>query len=222
MLKSITDDKIAMFAEQWPLGTNVNDLANELGISPKFVYVLASNLGIRRERRQVSRTENRAKFLDPGFKILGRLSDVEKAYLAGIFDGEGCISVYQAKHRTKQSDKIYYSEQLSVLIGNTDVRLIEWLHAKIPEGTIETKRPGKLSRKVGYIWKLSTIPGAFFCYEIFPSLIIKRDEAELVGSTLRFGFTPLSREQRDHFKTAIRSFKDKSKVPSITQPKSIR
>jgi hypothetical protein len=49
-------------------------------------------------------------------------TETELAYLAGIIDGEGCFTL----HREKNSHR--FASQLQ--IGNTDLRLLEWVKTR--------------------------------------------------------------------------------------------
>lgn len=54
----------------------------------------------------------------------------ELAYMAGIIDGEGCISLY---YNTKQQ----YA--CSLQVGSTSTELMSWIHERFP-GLVQNKR----------------------------------------------------------------------------------
>jgi len=63
------------------------------------------------------------------------LSATAAAYIAGIIDGEGSISLSR-RHRNEQ-------RQLEVSISNTDIALLEYIHQTIGTGRISRKRTYK-------------------------------------------------------------------------------
>ncbi len=74
------------------------------------------------------------------------LSESERAYIAGIFDGEGCVY----KSFTK-------SFHIRLCIVNTYSDLINWLHKKLPYSYIFTVKPCNPRHKISYILQLSSI-----------------------------------------------------------------
>jgi len=55
------------------------------------------------------------------------LKDVERAYLAGLFDGEGCAAVIhsQCKKMTKKGKRIYSNYGVDLVIANKDIRVLK-------------------------------------------------------------------------------------------------
>ena len=55
------------------------------------------------------------------------MKDVERAYLAGLFDGEGCASVIysQNKKMTKKGKRIYSNYGVDLVIANKDIRVLK-------------------------------------------------------------------------------------------------
>ena len=103
------------------------------------------------------------------------MTELEKAYLAGLFDGEGCIGYYRNRKR--------YAPVVS--ISNTDARIIAWLHARLG-GVIE---PGSKKRpshwKCLWEWRLRSKNQIIaFLSEIRPFLRIKGEQADLLLSHL--------------------------------------
>lgn len=107
--------------------------------------------------------------------ILGHLTEAEKYYLAGIFDGEGCILFYKKR---KHVPTMY----VKVTITNTDKSLLNWLGNLFPETSrINYQSTNKSSNKAIYVW---TIRGQnatkLFLKELFPYLIVKVPQAKLI------------------------------------------
>jgi hypothetical protein len=91
------------------------------------------------------------------------------AYVAGLFDGEGCVNFTQAgKQRTWV---------IRVMIRNTDREIIEYLQSLFA-GRIETKiaYPNKPLWKTSYCWRLDWDAAIEFLEVIEPWVRIKKDQ----------------------------------------------
>ena len=62
------------------------------------------------------------------------------AYIAGLFDGEGCVSYKQYNRQRKHNKKPYPTWQIRVEIAMTDKAIIEWLHDTLGFGWSAEKR----------------------------------------------------------------------------------
>lgn len=185
-----TPEQIDVLKVAYAAGERTDELAARLKHSPTAIKHMAHRLGIGRDIRQIPNVAARRD----GASLLGHLSDAERGYIAGLFDGEGCVSV------------LANGRALQVHISNTDPRVIHWLKERIPSGVINTWQPPN-GNKRGYKFHFSTILGAKFCREIYPLLVIKRDEAELVGEALRGGFAPLTQDQRRELRLNLHTLK---------------
>ena len=89
------------------------------------------------------------------------------AYAAGIVDGEGHVSIRRTTH--------YYA--VSVSVSNSSKRLTDFL-LKYFEGSCNTgKRP---NRKPYHRWNIAANQAVQFLKAIYPYLVIKQDQADLV------------------------------------------
>ena len=75
------------------------------------------------------------------------IPDTDKAYIAGLFDGEGSIHMKRApekkkKHRGKPGYRMSNSLRLSMEITMTDKSVLTWVNAVLGCGTL-TKKPRK-------------------------------------------------------------------------------
>jgi len=145
------------------------------------IRIRASRLGLHKE---LPFHETGIAFTE---SVIGHLSETEKAYLAGIIDGEGCITIN--RYVKKGAAPVY---RPFVEIASTSPALKAWLDERFPEKTYWRKktRPGW---KDIYHWILSGNRQVMvFCREIAPYLVIKREQAELVAQ----GYVHLSEEDR--------------------------
>lgn len=80
------------------------------------------------------------------------MTEVEKAYIAGLFDGEGCVTCKQRKTKRKdRGGKIYNQWYIRCEISMTDRGVIEWIHRTLGFGWWKEKkynnRPGNYKRQ---------------------------------------------------------------------------
>ena len=106
------------------------------------------------------------------------LTETEKAYLAGLFDGEGCIGFYEETGKDKHF--------VMVTISNTDFRIMKWLDEHISFGSINAKhKMPKPNWKQGWTWQIrSREEVQEFLTTIQPYLLIKKEQAALLLSHL--------------------------------------
>lgn len=117
------------------------------------------------------RSVNR-NYPDPGT----RLHETERAYLAGIIDGEGSIMVIHHKACPPMHKWEFWV--LRVLVVNTDRRLIDWLIARFG-GWCATARSKNPKWKDTYHWKLDSKRAHPVLAAAMPYLLLKRKQAEL-------------------------------------------
>ena len=91
-------------------------------------------------------------------------------YLAGIFDGEGCVTFYK-----QSSCKEAYS--LVVQVKMTDKRIPGILQTRFG-GKVTVQFP-KGNKQTAYCWRLCSGEAAKFLQEMKPFLIVKAEQAEI-------------------------------------------
>ena len=115
------------------------------------------------------------------------MKETEKAYLAGIIDGEGSIML------TKLHKNQYHSPCVS--IASTDLELLHWVKDKIGNGTITRKKNyNALRHKNSFTYTLVYDAAINLLIEIQPYLVIEKKKARArhiidnyKGVTLRNG-----------------------------------
>ncbi|MFA5271690.1 MAG: LAGLIDADG family homing endonuclease [Candidatus Omnitrophota bacterium] len=99
------------------------------------------------------------------------MDEVTKAYLAGIVDGEGTVTLSRHhKHETPAP---------LVSISNTSLKLLIWIRRKCG-GIITSKKISKLHHTQSYVWRLRQNSALCFLNEIKKYLIVKKEQAELI------------------------------------------
>jgi len=121
-------------------------------------------------RRKAEQILNRSK------DILYSLSVIDRAYIAGIVDGEGSI------HMTKKfKTGTWYA---FVVIGMTNKNVINWLSQKFGNKTIEViyrpKGSFKVTPSIIYYVRLQGRRACLLCELIYPYLIVKKQHAEIL------------------------------------------
>jgi hypothetical protein len=133
----------------------------------------------------------RGKWWEKEVKL--ELSDVERAYIAGIIDGEGCISP-QFRH-----GRVH----VKVEVRNTNLNLIKWLLSKTGLGHVYTAK-NRANWKQTYSWEVFRFAEVRAILKVVqPFLIVKRKQAELTLKILEI------REQQ--WKKALESIPRDSK-----------
>jgi len=99
------------------------------------------------------------------------VSDVDKAYIAGLFDGEGSIH-FKRKPEKKRSGT-YNCMRISMEISMTDSSVLIWVHEVLGVGTLN-KKPRKGKRVDGsnylmqYRWRCTFRDAFYVCCLLWP------------------------------------------------------
>lgn len=91
---------------------------------------------------------------------------LKRSYVAGIFDGEGCIDFYKSRKQIL----------CRVTITNTNLELLERIQASFG-GAIEQKTTRKEHWKPSYQLRFGCTQAVNFIDKILPYLIVKREQA---------------------------------------------
>ncbi len=129
------------------------------------------------------------------------MDEVEKAYLAGIVDGEGTVTLM--KHHKNETPIPF------VAIANNSLKLLKWVKAKVG-GLIASKKKRLPHHHDSYAWSVRQDRALRFLNEIKGYLIIKKPQADLITKkyksvTHRAGkYTPKMLEQKMRLVAKIR------------------
>ena len=91
----------------------------------------------------------------------------EAAYIAGLFDGEGCVSYKQYMRKRKGQKKAYPTWQIRLEIAMTDESLLMWLHEVLGVGTMGPRKV-KQGRKKQWRWRCSHRDAYYVSLLIWP------------------------------------------------------
>lgn len=101
------------------------------------------------------------------------MSTVERAYLAGIVDGEGSIILYESRGAVA----------LRIIVANTDHRLIEWVRNVTAVGQDTGAHKATERHKASYYWACNSDAAYSVLTQIRPYLVVKTAQADLAMET---------------------------------------
>jgi len=99
-------------------------------------------------------------------------SDTEKAYAAGLFDGEGSVIIQR-----REKDGCTPSTMLVVSVTITTPAAVDFLRATFGGYTNSWQPRG--NRQRAHRWRLRGEAAFLFLQDVFPYLIIKREHAKV-------------------------------------------
>lgn len=100
------------------------------------------------------------------------MTKTELAYIAGIIDGEGTITLI--RHHSNQTP----SPEISV--ANTNLRLLQHLKKVVGSGVIVKKKTYQKHHTPSYVWTLRSNAALVLMKSILPWLLIKDERAKLI------------------------------------------
>ena len=118
------------------------------------------------------------------------IAETDKAYIAGLFDGEGSLHFKRApekkkRHKGKPGYRMSNSMRISMEITMTDQSVLIWVHEVLGVGTL-TKKPRKGRRVDGtkylmqYRWRCTFRDAFYVCCMIWPWSHTKLDKINKV------------------------------------------
>ena len=98
------------------------------------------------------------------------IHDTDKAYLAGLFDGEACFSIKQRMKKRGPKLKSYPTWDIRIEINMTDQSIIRWVYEVLGCGSFSKKPPGKgqLGKKMQWRWRCSHRDAYYVCCLLWP------------------------------------------------------
>jgi len=100
------------------------------------------------------------------------LDEIEKAYIAGLMDGEGTVTLSR-KHSNETASP-------EVSIANNNLQLLVWVRDVVGAGRITSKRKNRPHHAQSFTWSIRDNKAICFLNEIRDYLIVKKQQAELI------------------------------------------
>lgn len=140
------------------------------------------------------------------YKVANTLSAIDAAYIAGLVDGEGTVTLVR-RHANE-------NKQIAVTISSTEKQLLDFVRERVGVGRITTKRTYAAHHRQSFAYGVHNRQALQFLRQIEPYLIsykIKRCRlalAEYLNVTPRNGkYTPELRERRRCFEETFLAIK---------------
>ena len=116
-------------------------------------------------------------------KMAKKISQTDIAYLAGLFDGEGCVTCKQRKTKRKdRGDKVYNQWYIRCEINMADKAAIQWIHDTLGFGwwkeKMYYKRPAHYKRQ--WRWACGYRDALKFAKLVWPYIQVKLNRIELI------------------------------------------
>ena len=116
-------------------------------------------------------------------------------YIAGLFDGDGCVEVV----KLKVNDRISIRHWLRTHISNTNKTILLYFKKKFGGKLYNNQTAKKSHHTLCWNWTLTTNQALNFLEKVYPYLRIKRDVAKLgikfQKNMKRFRFKKISQKE---------------------------
>ena len=104
------------------------------------------------------------------------MKDTNLAYIAGLFDGEGCVSYKQYMRKRSHNKKAYPTWQIRLEMAMTDKSILVWVCEVLKVGTV-TEKKYKTAYTVGWKkqwrWRCSHRDAYYVSCLLFPYAHVK-------------------------------------------------
>ena len=104
------------------------------------------------------------------------MKDTDIAYIAGLFDGEGCVSYKQYMRKRSHNKKAYPTWQIRLEMAMTDRSILIWVCEVLGVGTV-TEKKYKTAYTVGWKkqwrWRCSHRDAYYVSCLLFPYAHVK-------------------------------------------------
>jgi len=111
------------------------------------------------------------------------IHETDRAYIAGLFDGEGCVSYKQYNRKRAHNKKAYPTWQIRLEIAMTDKSVLVWLNEVLGVGTVGEKRyktKYTAGWKKQWRWRCSHRDAFYVCCLIWPWTHVKLPEIQKI------------------------------------------
>jgi len=111
-----------------------------------------------------------------------QLNQTDIAYIAGLFDGEGCVTYSRRRQKKGTNKKHYMFWDIRCEISMTDKYVIEWLHKTLGIGSFNKRKAHKswLGKKNQWRWRCSHRDALQFAKLIWPHVQVKLHKIEQI------------------------------------------
>ena len=107
------------------------------------------------------------------------VSETDISYIAGLFDGEGCITYKQYMRKRKHQKKAYPTWSIRMEMAMTDESVLRWVHEVLQVGTVGEKRyktPYTVGWKKQWRWRCQFRDAYYVALLLLPYIHVKRED----------------------------------------------
>ena len=105
------------------------------------------------------------------------MTETERAYIAGLFDGEGSVDYAQRwENKTKGRYKVW---RISCEISMTHQSVLEWVHEVLEFGTVRPKKVPE-GKKPQWRWRCTYRDAYAFAKLVWPHVQVKLHKIEQI------------------------------------------
>jgi hypothetical protein len=105
---------------------------------------------------------------------MNTLTETDKAYLAGLFDGEGCIIINKVVRKDGISPQYY----LIAAVTSTNKDILDYCQELTSLGTVKVNTKEHGNTRTNYHWWMSCRDAEALLHALYPYLRIKKIEAD--------------------------------------------
>jgi hypothetical protein len=106
------------------------------------------------------------------------ISDVNAAYIAGLFDGEGHIQYKQYMRQRRNNEKPYLTWSVRMEVSMTHKSVLLLIHNLLGVGTVTKRKNGKgsLGKKQQWRWRCQLRDAYYVCLLLQPYAHVKLEQ----------------------------------------------
>ena len=107
------------------------------------------------------------------------MKKTDLAYIAGLFDGEGCVT-YSSRKTVRKDGTSGITSRVLVTMGQTEEYMVRWLQFNWG-GTVYIRKPPEKfpHAKYLYVWRILCWDACVFLKDVLPYLKLKKAQAEI-------------------------------------------
>ena len=120
------------------------------------------------------------------------MEDVERAYIAGLFDGEGCTSVIYTQYKKHDRERLYEGFKVILVISNQDKRVLKQVRLLFGKGGIYSQEKEGFTtqgrrQKTSYDFRISKPIEIIEIVELIsPYVRVKQEDLENIYKASKF------------------------------------
>jgi len=103
------------------------------------------------------------------------ITELERAYLAGFIDGEGCISIIEQRRTNSPMPSLH----VVVAVSSCEKTILDYWAEKTGLGSVNLSTKARGNSRNGYLWQVSARKAMGLLVMVYPYLILKKPQADV-------------------------------------------